>query len=104
MEYIRGFENEPECGKRCQLCHQFRLQRTFEKMRQLSIDKFTTTLPISPHKESFVIQQIGNSIDSNAFCFIDFKKKDGFKHAIDFAKQNQLYRQNYCGCVFSNTK
>ena len=65
------------------------------------LDAFTTTLTVSPHKHTPTIFQIGRDLDAARFLAINFKRKDGFKHSIEFAKLLELYRQNYCGCEFS---
>lgn len=98
LDHIKGFENEPENGKKCLLCYEQRLKKTAEFAKN-NFDKFTTTLTISPHKDSKKIFEIANKLPG--FLEIDFKKKDGFKHSIDLSKKHKLYRQNYCGCEFS---
>jgi predicted adenine nucleotide alpha hydrolase (AANH) superfamily ATPase len=101
LEGVKGGEPEPEGGKRCCSCFELRLRETWRKAKELCIDYFTTTLTISPHKDSTAINCIGKSISQSSFLKYDFKKEEGFKKAIDFAKERRLYRQNYCGCIFS---
>ena len=101
MKRIKGFEKEPEGGKRCGICFKFRLMRTYEKFREGNFSYFTTTLTVSPYKNAEIINSIGKSIDKEAFLERNFKKKDGFKRSIELAKKWNLYRQDYCGCVFS---
>ncbi len=98
---IKGLENEPEGGKRCLACYRFRLQHTYNEVRKLSFDYFTTTLSISPHKDSQAINEIGKSVSLENFLKYDFKKDNGFEKAMAFSKKHNLYRQHYCGCIFS---
>lgn len=101
LEQVRGLEEEKEGGKRCLVCFQIRLQKTAEKARELGIEYFTTTLSVSPHKDVREINRIGGEL-SQRFLPYDFKKQDGFKKTMDFAKEHDFYRQNYCGCEFSS--
>ncbi len=104
FEYVKGFENEPEKGLRCDKCFALRLQKTAEKAKELGIENFTTSIVISPHKNfqklSAIGQEIANKENLN-FLAIDFKKKDGFLKTNKIANSLYLYRQNYCGCKFS---
>ena len=100
LNYIKGLENEPEKGSRCDKCIEVRLIKTFEKAKELGISKFTTSLPISPHKNFKKISEIGLKISEN-FLPMDFKKKDGFLKTNILSKKLNLYRQNYCGCAFA---
>ena len=107
LGFIKGLEEEPEGGKRCWKCFEFNLRKTAEKAKKLGFENFTTTLTISPHKNSKKIFEIGNKIGKEYglnFLEIDFKKKEGFKHSIELSKKYELYRQNYCGCEFSLEK
>lgn len=99
LNYIKGYENEPENGKRCLLCYEQRLKKSAEYAKLNRFDNFTTTLTISPHKNSKKIFEIANKL--RRFLEIDFKKKDGFKHSVELSKKYRLYRQSYCGCEFS---
>lgn len=104
LEFIKGLEGEPEKGKRCLKCFEFNLRKTAEKAKRLGIDNFTTTLTISPHKDSKKIFEIGKKIGEEIgarFLEVDLKKEDGFKKSNELAKKHNLYRQNYCGCEFS---
>lgn len=94
-------KDEPEGGKRCELCYRLRLERTYQYMLDCKADAFTTTLTISPHKSAAVINSIGTDIGGSKFLARDFKKQEGFKQAIQIAKQQELYRQSYCGCIYS---
>jgi predicted adenine nucleotide alpha hydrolase (AANH) superfamily ATPase len=94
-------KNEPEGGARCAICFQMRLEKTFEFMQQCGADAFTSTLTISPHKPADTVNRIGKNAGGTLFLARDFKKKDGFKRAIQTARQWDLYRQDYCGCIYS---
>ncbi len=102
--YVKGFENEPEKGLRCDRCFELRLSKTAEKAKELRIKNFTTTIVISPHKNFQKLSAIGEEIAAKTgltFLSIDFKKKDGFLKTNKIANSLSLYRQNYCGCKFS---
>lgn len=102
LNYIKGLENEPEKGKRCDKCIEFRLKRAAKKAKELGIDKYTTSLVISPHKNYEKITKIGTHIDNSIeYVAIDFKKKDGFLKTNKLSKELGIYRQNYCGCEFA---
>jgi len=100
LQFISGMESEPENGQRCQKCFGFSLKRTAEYATKKGFDAFTTSLTISPHKNSMTVFAIGKAI-SDRFLEIDFKKKDGFQRSLDYSRQYAMYRQNYCGCEFS---
>lgn len=93
--------NEPEGKKRCQLCYELRLKETFKVCQEREFDYFTTTLTISPHKNSSIISAIGSKISKEKYLLCDFKKNDGFKKTIELTKKHNLYRQSYCGCIYS---
>jgi predicted adenine nucleotide alpha hydrolase (AANH) superfamily ATPase len=101
FEFFEKYKDDKEGGRRCLLCIEFRLKKTFYIFKEKRFDYFTTTLTISPHKNSKAILKIGKDIGADYFLPIDFKKKDGFKKAIQEAKRLNLYRQNYCGCIYS---
>lgn len=103
-ERIKGLENEPEGGKRCSQCFSLRLEQTKTKAQENNFGAFTTTLTVSPHKNSKRINDIGSGIGSDLFLVTDFKKQDGAKRAQELAKKNNLYRQHYCGCSYSMKK
>ena len=92
---------EPEGGARCSICYRIRLEKTYGFMRERGADAFTSTLTISPHKSASEINRIGMEIGGVNFISRDFKKKDGFKRAVEMARNWELYRQNYCGCIYS---
>jgi len=100
-ERIKGLEKEPEGGKRCEVCFQLRIEETYRIAKEMDFPFFTTTLTVSPHKKAEVINRIGKEIGEERFLIRDFKKKEGFKRAIQLSKEFSLYRQNYCGCIFS---
>ena len=104
LEKIAGMENEPERGSRCSVCFEMRLKKTAEIAQQYGCDYFATTLTISPLKNSSIINSIGEQLENDfsvSYLGSDFKKKNGYKRSIELSKQYNLYRQNYCGCVFS---
>ncbi|MBF0253082.1 MAG: epoxyqueuosine reductase QueH [Candidatus Omnitrophica bacterium] len=98
---LEKFKSAPEGAERCELCYRLRLKKTFDVMKELGYDNFATTLTISPYKKAEVVNIIGKSIGGNIFLARDFKKNDGFKKTIELAKKYNLYRQNYCGCEWS---
>lgn len=100
LDYIKGFENEPERGARCYKCIELRLLKTAQKAKELNIKEFTTSLVISPHKNFEKISKIGKSISEN-YLAIPFRKNDGFLKTNKISKELGLYRQNYCGCKFA---
>lgn len=103
-DFISGLEQEPERGKRCSRCFEYRLIHTAIKALKLGINIFTTTLTVSPHKQSKVIFEIAEEIAKKnelEFLKIDFKKENGFLKTMQIAKQENFYRQSYCGCEFS---
>lgn len=104
FELIKGLENEPEGGKRCAVCFKIRLEKAATVGRDQGFDVFTTTLSISPHKNAILINQIGIELGENYAIQIleaNFKKQDGYRRSIVLSKQYNLYRQHYCGCIFS---
>lgn len=106
-EAVKGLEDEKEGGARCPVCFKLRLQKTAELAKQNGYDIFGTTLTVSPHKNAELINQIGESIENNLgikFLQSNFKKQDGYKRSIELSKENNLYRQNYCGCEFALRK
>jgi epoxyqueuosine reductase len=106
-EQIKGLENEPEKGRRCEICFRYNLRETARKARELSIPNFTTTLTISPHKNSKLILRLGQEAGEAFglhFLSLDFKKKHGFRRSLELSHQLKLYRQNYCGCRYSMRK
>jgi len=103
-EAVRGFESEPEGGARCRLCFAYRLDRTAREAAVQNIDLFTTTLSVSPHKNSRIINEEGVAAAERCgihFLEADFKKKNGFKLSCDLSRDYGFFRQDYCGCIFS---
>lgn len=101
---VKGFENEPEGGKRCEKCFALRLEASAKIAKTLDCDYFSTTLTISPLKNAQVINSIGDELSKRygvKWLFSDFKKREGYKRSIVLSKKYDLYRQDYCGCVFS---
>ena len=99
-------ENEKEGGARCGVCFALRLEKTAQLAKQNGFDYFGTTLTISPLKNAEKINEIGNELAEEYgvnWLPSDFKKKEGYKRSIELSKVYNLYRQNYCGCVFSQT-
>jgi epoxyqueuosine reductase len=92
---------EPEGGARCSVCYRLRLEKTLGFMQEIGADAFTSTLTISPHKPALEINRTGVEIGRDHYMPRDFKKKDGFKRAMETARKLELYRQNYCGCIYS---
>ena len=104
---IKGLEKEKEGGARCTGCFELRLEKTAKFMvdNMGDYDYFATTLTVSPHKNAKLINEIGNKIANQYnvnYLESDFKKKDGFLRSINKSKELGLYRQDYCGCSFSN--
>ena len=103
-EIAKGLENEPERGKRCEECFKLRLERSAQYARKNNFDYFTTTLSISPHKDAQLLNEIGKELSMKytiPYLFSDFKKKNGYKRSIELSTEYDLYRQNYCGCIYS---
>ena len=101
---IKGLENEKEGGKRCEKCFYLRLKKTAEYAKGKGFDYFTTTLTLSPLKDAELLNTLGQKIAEKtgvSFLPSDFKKRDGYKKSVEMSKELSLYRQNYCGCVFS---
>jgi predicted adenine nucleotide alpha hydrolase (AANH) superfamily ATPase len=101
---IKGLENEKEGGKRCEVCFTLRLTVTAEIAEKLGYDYFTTTLTISPLKDAFLLNEIGAKLAEGKkvkWLYSDFKKQNGYLESIKLSKEYSLYRQDYCGCIFS---
>ncbi|MBU5315725.1 epoxyqueuosine reductase QueH [Clostridium bornimense] len=101
---IRGYEKMGEGSKRCEKCFMLRLDKTAQYAKLNKFDYFTTTLTISPLKNAELINSIGEELENKynvKFLNSDFKKNNGYKTSVELSKKYNLYRQNYCGCVFS---
>ncbi|SFA69631.1 hypothetical protein SAMN05216249_10179 [Acetitomaculum ruminis DSM 5522] len=100
----KGMENLPEKGARCYKCYELRLRESAKMAARLKTDYFTTTLSISPHKNAKWLNEIGEELAKQygvKYLPSDFKKKNGYKRSIELSKEYNLYRQDYCGCIFS---
>ena len=85
------------------MCFKIRLEKTALKAKELDYEYFGTTLTVSPYKNSYIINEIGAMLEKNfgvKYLYSDFKKNDGYKKSIELSKKYNLYRQNYCGCLF----
>ena len=104
FDKIKGYECEAEGGKRCFVCFDLRLRKTAYYAKEKGFDFFATTLTLSPLKNAEKINEIGNKISSELnvkYLPTDFKKNGGYLRSIELSKEYNLYRQNYCGCIFS---
>lgn len=104
FELAKGLEDLPERGERCRKCIGYRLRMAGAKAKELGCELFTTTLTISPHKDCQFINECGAEVSAECgveYLFSDFKKHEGYKRSIELSRQYDLYRQNYCGCVYS---
>jgi len=104
QKLTKGLAFEPEGGKRCEICYALRLTKAALKAKELSCNKFATTLTISPHKKAEAINNIGRSLAVNygiEYLDSDWKKQGGFQESCRLSRELNLYRQNYCGCEFS---
>ena len=104
LELSKGLEKVPEGGLRCAKCFRLRLEETARRAAEEGFDYFATTLTLSPLKNPMLINDIGEVLAEKygvKYLASDFKKDGGYQHSIELSKQYDLYRQNYCGCVFS---
>lgn len=104
-ETVKGLENCPEGAERCSACYHMRLEESAKTGKQESCDYFTTTLSISPHKNATKLNEIGQQIATEQgimYLPSDFKKKNGYKRSVKLSEEYGMYRQNYCGCIFSS--
>lgn len=103
-EISKGLADCPEGGERCFRCYRLRLEKTAQLAKEKMFDYFTTTLTISPLKNAVKLNEIGEEMGEKyetVFLPSDFKKKNGYKRSIELSKEYDLYRQNYCGCIYS---
>jgi len=103
----KKFKDEPEKGRRCDICYALRLGRAAQKASALGIPSFTTIMSLSPWKKADVLNRIGRMLGRRhqvRFLEADFKKKGGFEKSVSLSRQHGIYRQNYCGCVYSRSK
>lgn len=104
LKFVEGLENESEGGKRCFKCYNQRLEKTAKLAKENNYDYFCTTLSVSPYKNANKLNEIGSCLEDKyqiKYLYSDFKKNDGYKRSIELSKKYDLYRQDYCGCVFS---
>ena len=104
---VKGLEAEPEGGKRCEKCFELRLNKTAEVAKENGFDYFVTTLSISPLKNAETLNRIGQEAGEKygvKYLLSDFKKNNGYKRSIELSREYSLYRQNFCGCVYSKQK
>ncbi len=102
-----GLENEPERGSRCYKCYELRMRKSAEYAKKYGFDVFTTTLSISPHKNAAWLNDIGKMLSDELginYLYSDFKKKNGYANSIELSKIYNLYRQDYCGCIYSKNE
>lgn len=104
-EAVRGLESEPEGGARCERCFKLRLRETAARAKAGGYDYFCTTLTVSPHKNAGLLNKIGFELSEEfgvSWLPSDFKKREGYKRSIELSKEYGLYRQEYCGCLYSH--
>ena len=104
---VKGLEQEPERGERCTVCYRLRMEQAARYAAAHGFDWFTTTLSISPVKDPVRINQIGQELAQKygvAHLPSEFRKKNGYKRSLELSAEYGLYRQDYCGCVFSVRK
>ncbi|WP_040398688.1 epoxyqueuosine reductase QueH [Anaerococcus senegalensis] len=103
-DYVNNRKNDHEGGESCYRCYELRLEKSAIYAKENFYDYFTTTLSISPYKNSAWLNEIGENLEEKygiKYLYSDFKKKNGYKDSIDLSKKYNLYRQDYCGCIFS---
>lgn len=103
----KGMEDLPEGGERCFKCYELRLRKTAAAAKSGGYDYFSTTLSISPHKNAQKLNEIGGTLSEEfgvRYLFSDFKKRGGYKRSCELSEQYSLYRQDYCGCVYSKAE
>lgn len=101
---VKGYERLGERSERCYKCYEFRMTKACKYAKENNFDYFTTTLSISPYKNSNWINEIGSNLEKEyniKYLYADFKKKNGYKRSLELSKEYNLYRQDYCGCVYS---
>jgi predicted adenine nucleotide alpha hydrolase (AANH) superfamily ATPase len=103
LNFIKGLEEEPEQGRRCEKCFEFRLRRLEKYAKENDYNIVTTTLTVSPFKNTQIINKIGKSTEESQIRFLELNLKDddGYRNSIKISKELGLYRQKYCGCEFS---
>lgn len=104
FEMAKGLEEEKEGGSRCIKCYYMRLEEAAKEAKKRNFDYFTTTLSVSPYKKAEKLNEIGKMLSDQYkvnYLYSDFKKKNGYKRSIELSKEYHLYRQDYCGCIYS---
>ncbi len=104
LSEVKGLENEPEGGRRCDVCFRLRLNKSALKAKELGFGVLASTLTIGPNKKAEVINRIGREVCAPLgidFLEADWKKNDGFRQSVELSRELGLYRQHYCGCEFS---
>lgn len=104
FQIAKGLEKEKERGKRCYKCYELRLEETAKVAKEKNFDFFATTLTLSPYKITPWLNEIGEKLSEKYqanYLYSDFKKKNGYKRSIELSKEYNLYRQDYCGCIYS---
>lgn len=104
---VKGLENESEGGKRCEICIRMRMAAAAKESLKYNTDYFSTTLTVSPHKNALYINSAGEELEAESdihYLVSDFKKKNGYKRSVELCRLYNIYRQDYCGCVFSKSK
>lgn len=104
FQIAKGLEKEKERGKRCYKCYELRLEETAKVAKEKNFDFFATTLTLSPYKKTSWLNEIGENLSEKYqanYLYSDFKKKNGYKRSIELSKEYNLYRQDYCGCIYS---
>lgn len=104
FDMVKGLEKAPEGGERCFKCYRLRLEEAAMAAKEGGFDFYTTTLSISPHKNAEKLNEIGQELEQRygiQYLCADFKKREGYKRSIELSRIYGLYRQNYCGCIFS---
>ena len=103
-EVVKGYEKEPERGSRCYICYKQRMEYTAKIAKEKGYDMFATTLTVSLYKVTKWINEIGFDLEKEyniKYLPTDFKKQNGYKKSIELSKKYNLYRQDYCGCIYS---
>lgn len=104
---VKGLEKEPERGARCTVCFRMRLLEAAKAAKEIGADYFTTTLSVSPLKSAELLNEIGEeagAAEGVSYLPSDFKKRNGYKRSVELSEEHQLYRQDFCGCVFSKAE
>ncbi len=104
LDVVKGHEQDAERGVRCERCFRLRLEETARRAKEGEFDYFCTTLSISPHKDAALLMQLGEALAEKygiSYLPSDFKKRNGYKRSIELSGEYELYRQDYCGCIYS---